>query len=142
MTRLDIYNTSYGKKKSQESNWQFDSRPQKVRNRPDFRACRWSATHHWKALDENYNFASNFIPIEGLSNKLWPCKIARIQPQQFRESPLGIPKQKCHLDVGLTEMRKEYYMGEGGGFPSIQVVVSLVSPKSLVACLGTKGVTT
>jgi hypothetical protein len=27
MTHLDICNTSYGKKKGQESNWQFDSRP-------------------------------------------------------------------------------------------------------------------
>jgi hypothetical protein len=25
MSRLDIYNISYGKKKGQESNWQFDS---------------------------------------------------------------------------------------------------------------------
>jgi hypothetical protein len=30
MTHLDIYNTSYGQKKGQESNWQFDSRPRKV----------------------------------------------------------------------------------------------------------------
>jgi len=42
MIRLDIHNTSYGKKKGRESNWQFDSRPQKVRNRPNFRARRWS----------------------------------------------------------------------------------------------------
>jgi hypothetical protein len=46
MTRLIIWNTSYGKKKGWKSNWQFDSWPQKVENRPDFRACRWSATHH------------------------------------------------------------------------------------------------
>jgi len=30
MTRLDICNTSYSKKKGWESNWQFDFRPQKV----------------------------------------------------------------------------------------------------------------
>jgi hypothetical protein len=29
MSHLDICNTSYGKKKGQESNWQFDSRPLK-----------------------------------------------------------------------------------------------------------------
>ncbi len=34
MSHLDICSTSYGKKKGQESNWQFDSRPLKVRNRP------------------------------------------------------------------------------------------------------------
>jgi len=43
------------------------------------------------------------------------------------------------LDVGATERRKEYYMGEGGGFPRIWAVVSLVSPESPVACLSTKG---
>jgi hypothetical protein len=30
----DICNPSYGQKKGRESNWQFDSRPLKVRNRP------------------------------------------------------------------------------------------------------------
>jgi hypothetical protein len=78
MTRLDIYNTSYGKKKGQESNWQFDSRPQKVKNRPNFRACKCSVIHHWKALDERYNFALDLILIGGLSKKLWPCKIVGV----------------------------------------------------------------
>jgi hypothetical protein len=31
---LDICNPSYGQTKGQESNWQFDSRPLKVGNRP------------------------------------------------------------------------------------------------------------
>jgi hypothetical protein len=31
-------------------------------------------------------------------------------------------------------------MGEGGGFPRVQAVVSLVSPELPVACLNTKGV--
>jgi len=43
-THLDIWNTSYGQKKGPESNRQFDSRPLKVRNRPDFLVCRWRAT--------------------------------------------------------------------------------------------------
>jgi hypothetical protein len=36
---LDICSPSYGQKKGRESNWQFDSRPLKVRNRsaPDVR---------------------------------------------------------------------------------------------------------
>jgi hypothetical protein len=33
-------------------------------------------------------------------------------------------------------------MGKGGGFPRIQAVVSLVSPKSPVACPSTKGAPT
>jgi hypothetical protein len=35
MNHLDICNINYGENKGRESNWQFDSRPLKVRNRPD-----------------------------------------------------------------------------------------------------------
>ncbi len=48
VTHLDIWNTSYGPKKGRESNWQLDFRPLKVRNGPDFLACRWHVTYHWK----------------------------------------------------------------------------------------------
>jgi len=37
---LDICSPSYGQKKGQESNWQFDSRPQKVVNQPLPDVCR------------------------------------------------------------------------------------------------------
>jgi len=70
MSHLDICSTSYGKKKGRESNWQFDFRPLKVKNRPDPDACRKSATHRWKFLDESYNFALDFVPIGGLSKEL------------------------------------------------------------------------
>jgi hypothetical protein len=68
-------NTSYGWKKGWESNWQFDSRPLKVRNRSDPGVCRQSATHRWKALEESYNFASDLIPIRGWSWELWAPKV-------------------------------------------------------------------
>jgi hypothetical protein len=57
MTHLNIWNTSYRQKKGPESNWKFDSRPIKVRNRLYFLACRWRATYYWKDLDKGYNFA-------------------------------------------------------------------------------------
>jgi hypothetical protein len=53
--------------------------------------------------------------------------------------PLGSPKTKSHLDVALVEWRRVYYMGEGGGFPRVQAVVSQVSPELPVACPSTKG---
>jgi hypothetical protein len=53
--------------------------------------------------------------------------------------PLGTPGTKNNLDVGVVERHREYYMGEGAGFPRIRVVVSLVSLKSPVACPSTKG---
>ncbi len=70
MTHLDICNTSYGQKKGLESNWQFDSQPQKVGNRPDSFVCWWFAICPWKAFDKGYNFGSDLIPIGGLHKKL------------------------------------------------------------------------
>jgi len=40
MSHLNICSTSNFKKKRPESNWQFDSRPLEVGNRPDLDACR------------------------------------------------------------------------------------------------------
>ncbi len=70
MSHLDICSTSYGKKKGQESNCQFDSRPLKVENRPDPGVCRWNATHCWKALKEIYKFVLDLIPIRGIRKEL------------------------------------------------------------------------
>jgi hypothetical protein len=46
---------------------------------------------------------------------------------------------KRHSDVGSAGRHIEYYMGEGGGFPQVRVMVSLMSPKLPVACPSTKG---
>jgi hypothetical protein len=70
IAHLDIWNISYGQKKGRESNCQFDSRPLKVGNRPDLLVARGHATYYWKALDENYNYASDRISIGGLIAKL------------------------------------------------------------------------
>jgi hypothetical protein len=94
MSHLDIFSTSYGKKKGQESNWQFDSRPLKFRNRPDPGVCRWSATHRWKALKESYKFAWNLIPIKGLSKELWTHKVLGVQTETVSELLLWSPGTK------------------------------------------------
>ncbi len=52
--------------------------------------------------------------------------------------PLESPRMKSHLDVGLVERHKVYYKGEGGGFPQVQAMVSLVNPNLLMARLSTK----
>jgi hypothetical protein len=52
--------------------------------------------------------------------------------------PLGNPETKCHLDVSLVERHREYYKGEGGGFTQVWAMVSLMSPRLLVACPSTK----
>jgi len=38
----------------------------------------------------------------------------------------GVPGEKSHLDVGLVERCRVYYKGEGGGFPQVRAVVSLM----------------
>jgi hypothetical protein len=47
---------------------------------------------------------------------------------------------KCHSDVGAAKRHKEYYIGEGGGFLRIQVVVSQVSAGLPMACPNTESV--
>jgi hypothetical protein len=41
-------------------------------------------------------------------------------------TPTWSPGTKSHLGVGVAEQRREYYMGEGGGFPRVRAMVSLV----------------
>jgi hypothetical protein len=81
----------------------------------------------------------DLIPIKGWSKELWAAKVLGVQIGTISRLLLGSPRKKCHLNVGATEQRRKYYMGEGGGFPWVQAVVNLVSLKSPVACPSTKG---
>jgi len=111
----------------------------KVGNWPNPGECKCSAIHHWKAFEESYNFVSDLIPIGGVNKELWPRKVLGVQTGTILGFLLGSPKTKSHSDVGAVERRKEYYMGEDGGFPWIRAVVSLVSPELPVACPSIKG---
>ncbi len=104
--------------------------------------CRWLATYHWKAFDEIYNFALDLISIEGLHAKLWGPKITRVPTLTILGLSLRNPGTKCHLNVGFVERHKVYYKGEGGGFPQVRAVVSLVSPSLPVARPNTKSAQT
>jgi len=126
IAHLDIWNTSYGQKKGRESNCQFDSRPQKVRNRPYLLSSRGRATYPWKAFDESYNFASDRVAIRGLIAKLWGSKVAGVPFGVISGLPLESPRKKNHLDVASVESCRVYYKGEGGGFPQVRAVVSFV----------------
>ncbi len=142
MTHLDIWNTSYGQKKGQKSNCQIDFQPLNVKNCPDFLVFKWHVTYRWKALDDGYNFALDFISIEGLHIKLWPHKVARILILGISRLPFGSPGTKCHLDVGFVASHKVCYKGEGGGFPQVRAVVNLVSPSLPVVRPNTKNAPT
>jgi len=96
----DICSPSYGQKKGWESNWQFDSRPLKVGNRPLSDVALKSATRRWKALDEtldeSYNIDSGLVPIRVRGEELWPFKAPGVQPGHFRDSISGVPT-KCAI---------------------------------------------
>jgi hypothetical protein len=100
MTHLDTWNTSYGQKKGRESNWQFDSQPLKVRNHPNFLACKWRATYLWKVLDEGYNFASDLISIGGIKTKLWAPKVTRVPTLGILGLQLGSHRIKMPFGCG------------------------------------------
>jgi hypothetical protein len=104
MSHSDICSTSYVRKKGWESNCQFDSWPLKVGNWPDAGVFRQRVTHHWKALKESYKFASDLIPIGGLSKELRVAKVLGVQTgtisRQFRDS-FGTPAWESQEKVPL-----------------------------------------
>jgi len=94
---LDICSSSYGQKKGQESNCQFDSRPLKVGNRSLPDVASRSATRRWKALDESYNFGLNLVPIRVWGEELWASKVPGLQPGTVSRLQLGSLGKKSHL---------------------------------------------
>jgi hypothetical protein len=60
-------------------------------------------------------------------------------PQSCKSGSLGT---KCHLDARPVASHGVYYKGEGGGFPQVWVMVSLVSLSLPMARLSTKSVST
>jgi len=55
-------------------------------------------------------------------------KLQKFELARFRDSHLGVLREKNHLDVGPVERCRVYYKGEGGGFPQVRAMVILVCP--------------
>jgi hypothetical protein len=100
---LDICSPSYGQKKGRESNWQFDSRPLKVRNRPVPDVRSRSATWRWKALFKGYKFGLDLVPIGGRGEELWSSKVPGLQPGTVSGLHFGSPRTKSHSDAPSAE---------------------------------------
>jgi hypothetical protein len=144
IVHLDIWNTSYGQRKGRESIWHYDSRPLKFGNWLDFLICKRHVTYCWKGLNEGYNFTSDLITIKSLHAKLCTFKVAGIVVVIISRLPLESPGTKSHLDVAPIKRRIIYNKGEGGGFPQVRTMVSLVcsscpwlvlTPKVLQLCI-------
>jgi hypothetical protein len=93
ISHLDICSPSYGQKKGRESNWQFDSRPLKVGNRPLPDFLIESAIRRWKDLEEGYKFGLDLIAIRLCRRELWAPKVLGLHPRQFRDN-FGIPTRE------------------------------------------------
>jgi hypothetical protein len=116
------------KRRGRESKCQFDSRPEKVRNRLDLLGCRQRATYRWKALNESYNFSLDRTSIRGLLAKLWGSKVPGVPTSGISGLPRRSPGKEKPFGCGPMERCRVYYKGEGGGFPQVWAVVSLVCP--------------
>jgi hypothetical protein len=117
-------------KEGPESNWQFDSRPLKVGNRPlpdvRFRSATWS----WKDLDEGYNFDSDLVAIQLCSRELWRFKGPGVPPGQFRDSISGIPGI-CAIWMWSPRRAAENTIGSKVvAYSQVRAVVSLVCPSA------------
>jgi hypothetical protein len=93
-----------------------------------------------ESFQRGYKIALDLIPIRGLNNKLWMHKVPGVQTGIVSRLLLGSPGKKCHSDVASAKSCREYYMGEGVGFPRVRAVVSQMSPRLPMACPNTKKV--
>jgi hypothetical protein len=80
----------------------------------------------------------DLISIGGLQTKLWAPKLMGVPILGILAFPLGSPGTKFHLNASLVVRHRVYYKGEGGGFPQVRAVVSLVNLNLPVIRLSTK----
>jgi hypothetical protein len=102
MIHLDTWNISYGQKKGQESNYQFDSRPLKVKNRPDLFACI-SLKNFRRVL---HLFFQTSSLSEVCKKSYGPWKSRESQFQKIWDSQLGSPGTKWHLCASFMAKHK------------------------------------
>ncbi len=126
---LNICSPSYGQKKGRESNWQFDSRPLKVKNRPLSNLRIESAIRRWKDLNVSYKFGLDLIAIRLCSRELWAPKVPGLHPEQFRASNPGVPRVPGKSDIWAWVPRSvtEYTIGSKVvTYSRVRAVVCLV----------------
>jgi hypothetical protein len=82
------------------------------------------------------------IPLECSQRELHLCFRPHLNSRYARKvmglQSCGSPGDKSHFDVGPVERSRVYYKGEGGGFPQVRAVVSLVCPCCLWLVLAPK----
>ncbi len=87
-------------------------------------------TWRWKALEKGYKFGLDLILIGGWGEKLWLSKVPGVRTETVSGLHFGSPGTKSHSDVASAGEHREYYMGEGGGFPQMRAVVNQMNPSA------------
>jgi len=77
---------------------QTDSQRLKVGNRPLPDIWIGSATWHWKALEESYNFGLDLVLIRHGCREIWAPKVSGLQPGQFWDN-FGTPTWESRENV-------------------------------------------
>jgi hypothetical protein len=109
---LNICSPSYGQKKGRESNWQFDSRPLKVGNRPLSDLRIESAIRLGKILTRatslvETSLRSGFAVGSYELPKSWDS--TRDNLGTISGLQLGSPGKKWHSGVGAAKSHRVYY---------------------------------
>jgi len=131
------------------SHWQFEHLQPKLwaKEGPRIKLAIWlpttkspESTFSWRPI-----WACDMaLEVSRRGLQLWfrPCRDPTLQSGvmavQSSGSPAGIISglhfgslgNLCHSDVASATSHREYYMGEGGGFPRVRAVVSLVCPSA------------
>jgi hypothetical protein len=81
----------------------WDSRNFRVRFQGSKNLALRRSSCNWKALNESYKFASDLIPIRGLSKELWTHKVPGVQTETVLGLLLGSLETKSHSNVGVVE---------------------------------------
>jgi hypothetical protein len=95
MTHLDTSNTNYGQKKGRESNWQFDSRPLKVKNRLNFLMCRWCVTYCSKFSTRATTLLQTTSQLKVCKQSYAPPKLQESQFWECQDSHMGVSGQNA-----------------------------------------------
>jgi hypothetical protein len=142
IVHLDICNPSYGQKKGRESNWQFDSRPLKVGNRPlpDLRIesarCSWKRSR--RGLQLWFRPCCNQTLWSGVMSSRSPRTPTGTVSGQFRDCNLGVPG-KSAIRVQVRRSGTEYTIKRMVVAPPESGPWCVLWSKVLVACPNTQG---
>ncbi len=106
IVHLNLNCISYEQKKGQESNWEFDFRPQIPWKQGSNKVQLECVIHHWKDIYKGYKILSSYFQNTFNLRKIWMSKILGL--------PLRSLEEKWHLDVIPMERHKVDYREENG----------------------------